>query len=248
MLDGGRCLLREENKSKPQWKEVKVGAFVNYHVGKNKEKEPIPIRDKTDYVGRISESSKVFGERLWLEALRRGYKNSKINIFLGDGAKYNWDIWADYFSDAIPILDWYHATEHLMKCAKIIFDEKVELYTKWFEERKEELYYGHTEKICNSIQKQLKNISEIEKVKSLKTEIGYFFNNRHRINYKKYNDMGLPIGSGVIEGGIKQLVNKRIKGTEKHWLLENGNNILKIRIDEVGSNLHNLCQLYQKAA
>ena len=248
MLDGGRCLLKEKDKKSPQWREVKVGAFVNYHKGLNKEGEVIPIRDKTDYIGRIKESSEIFGERLWMESLARGYCNSKIKVFIGDGAKYNWEIWKSYFSDSIGILDWYHATEHLAKSAKLIFGDKEEDYKEWYDARKDELYNGECVNITNTIKDNLKLVKNSEAKEKLKTEMEYFQRNKDRINYKEYEEAGLPLGSGVIEGGIKQLVNKRIKGTEKHWVLHNGNNILKIRIDEVGSNLHNLCQLYEKAA
>ena len=248
MLDGGRCLLKEKDIKIPQWREVKVGAFVNYHTEKDENGEPTPIRDKTNYIGRIGEKSEIFGERLWLEALKQGYQNSNKNVFIADGAKYNWEIWEHYFSKATPILDWYHATEHLADCAKIIFKDDIALYNDWFEERKKELYNNEIKKIYKAIKIKFKLSKNKDNAKKLKREMGYFFRNRHRTNYKRYKELGLPIGSGVIEGGIKQLVNKRIKGTEKHWLLKNGNNILKIRIDEVANNLAHLCDLYEKVA
>jgi len=46
-----------------------------------------------------------------------------------------------------------------------------------------------------------------------------------------------------LEAGIKQTVIKCIKGTEKHWRKERANNILKLRMEEINNNLHNLCQL-----
>lgn len=241
MLDGGRCLLRGEEQL--QWKEVKVGAFSGYSQELDENHNLKPIRERTNYIGRIAESSEIFGERLWLESIRYGYKNSKFKVFLGDGAAYNWEIWKHYFSDAIPILDWYHATEHLCKASKIIFGE--DNYKDWYEEMKEVLYEGNAEYLSLALKKHSSKIKNSQDRAKVLAEANYFIKNKDRIFYKDYKAQGLPIGSGVIEGGIKHLVNKRIKGTEKHWLVDRGNAILKLRIDEQTEQMSKTCILYE---
>jgi hypothetical protein len=45
----------------------------------------------------------------------------------------------------------------------------------------------------------------------LKTELGYFRNNRERMQYAQLAARGFPIGSGVVEAACKTLVAQRLK-------------------------------------
>ena len=243
LIDGGRCQTLEDGK--PVWKEVKMGAFCQYKRVISKDgKEKIKEQSRR-YIGRVDEKSEIFGERLYLEALKNGYEKSETKVFIGDGATYNWDIQSHYFCDAIPILDCYHASEHLAKAGRVIYPEDLRFYP-WNDKFKEHLLNGEIQTVIEELQKHLKKkkISTAKK-KELKAEITYFNNNRERMRYNEYKKMGLSIGSGVIEAGIKQTVNRRIKGTEKHWLKNHANNILKLRIEKINSNVANLC-LFEK--
>lgn len=250
LLDGGRCKvwLDPEKLAKSDWKEVKLAGFCDYTVKKDETGENEITRNSTGYIGRVVEKSDNFGERMYYEAIKRGYNNSKIKVFLGDGMPYNWDIYNTHFSESIPILDWYHAVENLAHCAKIIFGDDINLWKPWYEELKDVLYEGDWENILQRIDIHLNIMKEGEDKKALSSKKKYFKNNRDRIKYVEYEKLGLPIGSGVIESGIKITVNKRLKGTEKHWRKHNANNILKLRIDELNDGMQNLCQLYSIAA
>ena len=58
--------------------------------------------------------------------------------------------------------------------------------------------------------------------KTLAGELAYFTTGQQqgRLNYEKVAAIKLPIGSGAIESLIRQLVNQRLLGTGKFWLLE----------------------------
>jgi len=45
--------------------------------------------------------------------IQMGQMKAKEVVFLADGAKHNWEVQQTNFPDAIPILDFYHAMEHL---------------------------------------------------------------------------------------------------------------------------------------
>ena len=47
--------------------------------------------------------------------------------------------------------------------------------------------------------------------------VGYFKNNRSRLRYPRYRDMGLLIGSGVVESSCGTLVAARFKHGGMHW-------------------------------
>src|SRR5262245_42688946 len=58
--------------------------------------------------------------------------------------------------------------------------------------------------------------------------IGYVTNNKDRMDYPRYRQLGLPISSASVESTIKQ-VNRRVKGSEKFWLEGGGEAVLQVR-------------------
>jgi hypothetical protein len=77
----------------------------------------------------------------------------------------------------------------------------------------------------------LRNQGQGEQRSSMTSQIGYFTKGQQagRLNYSKVSAMKLPIGSGAIESLIRQVVNLRLKGNGKFWLLENAESILYAR-------------------
>jgi hypothetical protein len=51
---------------------------------------------------------------------------------------------------------------------------------------------------------------ERERRKMLEDSMRYFANQLHQMYYKRYQDMGWPIGSGVTEAACKTLVKQRL--------------------------------------
>jgi hypothetical protein len=47
--------------------------------------------------------------------------------------------------------------------------------------------------------------------------LGYYRNNRARMDYPRYRALGLRMGSGAAESGCKQVVTQRLKGAGMHW-------------------------------
>lgn len=249
LVDGGRCNVWQNEKKleNPQWKEVKVGGFCNYDCTQQ-DKEGKPKILSKEYIARVDENSEKFGERLYREALYRNYEEAKIKIFLADGAKYNWEIQITHFPDAIGILDWHHGTGHLADAGKQTFGENTPEFYEWWEKAKAVLYEGDFIWLDELLFDCKKLCKKKEGKKKIAQEREYFFNNRKRIRYREFRNRGLPIGSGPIESGIKTTVNRRMKGSEKHWRKKRANNILMLRVGEVNNSLHDLYQLLGKVA
>ncbi|MGF1583590.1 MAG: LysR family transcriptional regulator, partial [Gemmataceae bacterium] len=63
----------------------------------------------------------------------------------------------------------------------------------------------------------------------LSQTIGYWQNNRSRMDYPSYRRSGLPVTSSCVESLIKEF-NFRVKGTENFWNRPNGvESMLQIR-------------------
>jgi hypothetical protein len=61
-------------------------------------------------------------------------------------------------------------------------------------------------------------------------EKNYIEKNLERMDYQMYLNLGLSIGSGVIERAIKYIYNRRLKNNSARRLLKNIKGLLKLRI------------------
>ena len=86
------------------------------------DKEGYPIRDSdsTTYTGAI-ESAVEFGQRIYAQACGRGWSRALKKVVIGDGAEWIWNLVALHFSDAMQIVDLYHARQHLLEVARQLY-------------------------------------------------------------------------------------------------------------------------------
>ena len=68
------------------------------------------------------------------------------------------------------------------------------------------------------------------KLKIWNRELAYIEKNKHRMDYPDYIKRNFPIGSGVVEGAIKLICNKRLKQSSAYWIHRNIDGLLKFRI------------------
>ena len=128
-----------------------------------------------------------------------------------------------HFPDAVFILDWYHAVEHLADAAKAAFGEDVDEYRRCYGTLKDNLWQGDVEAILQALKKESARVGQPAPKEAessprvvLHRNQGYFSDNRDGMNYPRFRAEGWPIGSGIAEGAVKQF-GMRMKGTEKFW-------------------------------
>ncbi len=49
--------------------------------------------------------------------------------------------------------------------------------------------------------------------------------------YKKFRELGLFIGSGVVEAGCKSVIGSRLKQSGMHWTVDGANSIIALRCE-----------------
>src|ERR1022692_4335015 len=112
---------RKGKNGRARTREVKVGAVFT-HRAAPPDKKPLRDHHSTSYLAEIT-SAQDFGGLLRAEALRRGLAKAKVVVFLGDGAAWIWGVARINFPQAICILDYYHAAEHLALLANALYGE-----------------------------------------------------------------------------------------------------------------------------
>jgi hypothetical protein len=175
-------------------------------------------------------SPEPFGRRVWLEAHRRGLNHARRVVALGDGAAWIWKLVDEHFSEAVQIVDWYHATQYIHAAARDCFGEDSTEGKAWAKACKDRLWEGRVDLV---IRRMAYRASRSEAADQACT---YFRNNCHRMDYPAYRDAGFQIGSGVVESSCKQVVGARLKLAGMRWNVAEAQRVAKARAAQRGGD------------
>ena len=234
MTDGAMFLTREES-----WKEVKMARIFkkddNVQSSSNRK-----IITKSSYVAHLGSNKEFFPK------LEYHIDHLRSMVFIGDGAKWIWN-WADsFYPDAVQILDYYHAAEHLHEFARDYFKD-TDQGKLWAHQQKEMLSDDKVELV-------IKNIQGMDIAKNTKTEkernglIGYFQNNKHRMKYKTFMAKGFLIGSGAIESAHRHVLQQRLKLSGQRWTKVGLQQMANLRVVYKSDEWHKIKDIAKKAA
>jgi len=207
-------------------REVKLGCVFTQTTW---DKEGYAIRDphSTTYTGAI-EGAEEFGRRIYAEASRRGWSRARKKVVIGDGAEWIWNLVALHFSDAIQIVDLYHARQHLWEVARKLYPNDGGKQKAWMKiHQKRLLDRGKIEKLVAALRSIESDNPEV--AEKIRTEADYFERNAERMRYPKFRGQHLFVGSGVIEAGCKTVVAFRLKRSGMFWTVRGANAILALR-------------------
>jgi len=180
------------------------------------------------YVGRF-DNSDVFGSYLWIQACRCGLREADEIVYIGDGAAWIRTIHDRHFSKAVFIVDWFHASEHIWGCGKILFGEGTKATEQWAHKCLDLLWDGFTMKLLNYLKKQCSRyrLTKCEAIDSLHR---YISTNEEQMRYDAFRSNGYDIGSGAVEGACKYVVGKRLKQSGMIWIRAGSSAVLALRI------------------
>ena len=201
-------------------REVKVGCvFTQTTV----DAEGFAVRDErsTTYVAGI-ESSALFGDRIYAEAVARGIEHARRVGVLSDGAAYNRTIAQTHFSEALHIIDLYHAREHLTELGDTLRIQP-SLCAQW----KDLLDAGQIETLCRAAGELLPRSGARRNLAG--KQIRYFEKNAERMRYADFRVQGLFVGSGLVEAGCRSVVGLRCKKPGMFWSRNGAHAILQTR-------------------
>ena len=194
------------------------------------------------------QNSQAFGPMLAAEAQRRNFYQAGQQVFLGDGAAYNWTIQRGYFPHAIAITDFMHVICYVYLAAWAVTtwsagqagtargDEKEhwEQYERWMRS----CWQGDTAAVIEEMAAWQEKLGrpppgekrpENDPAPLLAEALTYLRNNAGRMDYARYRQQGLPVTSSLVESLVGEF-NARVKDKHKHWdRPEGGEAILQLR-------------------
>jgi hypothetical protein len=203
------------------WHEVRVATAT----AANAQGEPMARQSRARFLPVAD-----FAWVLVLLARAVGYQNARLRAFVADGAHWLWKLAEDYFPSAIQVLDWYHLAEHVHKAAGAVFGEGSAGAKAWAEARKEELWQGKAGEALGAVEGELARVRSPTKRAALRELRTYLENNRGRVDYPRYRELGLPCGSGQVEAQCKSLVGARCKQAGmRNWTYAGAEAVLRLR-------------------
>jgi hypothetical protein len=166
-----------------------------------------------------------FGILLDAEARRRGIGRIRQPVVLGDGAAWIWNLTDQYYPAATQIVDLYHAREHLHELANLAARLLAGHGDDWLAARLEQLDAGDLDAIL-AAGRSLNFTGSLagERDKAL----AYFEHNAHRMRYSHFRDLGMFVGSGVVEAGCKS-IGQRLKLSGMRWTIHGATGIATLR-------------------
>lgn len=207
------------------WRDVKVAAFAVRApaapcVAADHDRRTLP-RPTTRHVIAAVETAEDFGSRCLAEAERIGFSGVENLTVLGDGAEWIWKLADERFPDAEQTLDVYHATEYLADLARAGFGGDAEAVATWTRRAQLALVADGWAGICEFVAASLDEMSDRGALEASYPRVAnYLCGHQDRMRYAARLRRGQPIGSGLIEGTIKQLVGRRLKQTGARWRTE----------------------------
>ncbi len=195
-------------RGKDKWNECRVG--VTFETPPEENRRP----ENVQYVAGI-EHIEDFGKRLFSQVFFRGVTTAKEVVFLGDGAKANWALAEMHFPNAIHILDFYHACEHIYEARNLKWDEENKEGKSWAKKQKKRLKTGKWDEFIEHF--TILPVKTEKQRKEKQKAINYFLNNKSRMKYAEYRKCGFYIGSGMAESGCKQVITRRMRITGARW-------------------------------
>lgn len=175
-----------------------------------------------------SECGSDFAHHLECVAWQQGVIAAPRMAFVADGARVNWTIHKQHFSQMTGILDLMHALSYAYRAAQAI-DASGKTSRRWAEA----IWQGRVEEVIAELRAALEQDERpADQQEPLQRALTYYEHHRARMNYPRYRREGLPLTSSHIESTIK-LINIRMKGSEKFFGQETGETLLQLRADSL---------------
>jgi hypothetical protein len=180
------------------------------------------------YFSRLADAA-TFGHLATVETHCRGTSTAGTVVAVTDGA-----VWCQGFvdlhrPDAVRILDFPHALEHLGLVAQAVFGPGTAAGSEWLGHQAQRVRTGQAAAVLTA----LTALAAAQQSPDIRAVIeqthAYLAARRGQLRYDAFVAAGYPIGSGCVESANKLVVEARLKGPGMHWAREHVNPLLALR-------------------
>ena len=169
------------------------------------------------YFSRLTDAE-TFREQARGELYRRGTAAATVVCAVQDGAEWQ-QRFVDYHRpDAVRILDFPHALEHLGTVGRAVFGAGSAAFSEWLGAQAHTFKHGEPDRVLTALRTlDLTDAVDPEASRHQAEALTYFEKRRAQLAYADFRTLGYPIGSGVVESANKLVVEARLKGSGMRW-------------------------------
>lgn len=169
------------------------------------------------YFSRLTDAE-TFREGARGELYRRGTAAATEVCAVQDGAEWQQRFVDHHRPDAVRILDFPHAIEHLATVGRAVFGSGTVAFSDWLGVQAHTFKHGDPDQVLAAVRTlDLTTAVDPEAARHRAEALAYFEKRRAQIAYADFRAHGYPIGSGAVESANKLVVEARLKGSGMHW-------------------------------
>lgn len=192
------------------------------------------------------DSHEALFQRLLPIAKRRGY-GRKHTYFIADGSEHIWRNQQKYFPAATPCVDWYHVAEKLWEAGACLHHEGSPALRRWVDEQLTKLRKGEISQLLEDLADTYNGISKTGpgnkgRRARLFAILDYLAKHDHRMPYAALRGAELDIGSGAVEGAVRNLIGLRLDGPGMRWGRDRAEMVLQLRCIVLNGQWDAFCQ------
>jgi hypothetical protein len=215
------------------WRDVKLALFLRRILGLPVAPEEWSDRELPPPMLRAAiaaiEDSESFGQRLRREADRLSVTTAADVTVLGDGAEWIWNLADEHLPQAAGVLDVYHALEHVSDAVKAVWGDGTETTKTLTEAGRQAVLRGGKAGFERWLGSVIAKTPEGVSTDPLIAAAAYLAKHPTHMDYAGRLAAGRSIGSGAVEGAIKQIINLRMKRTGARWKVEHVGPFVELR-------------------
>ena len=219
------------------WTDVKLAVFAELVPGPADDTgQPTHAPQHHSYVARW-EPAAQFGQTLTLEAQQRGVDEAGTVVSPNDGADWIQGTLDLIAPQAVRILDFPHAVEHLGTLAALVTDHDAAA-AAWVATQRTAFVRQGAGVVLATLEDCLAqgpsptarpDAEGRAPAEQLAREVAYFTTRAAQLAYPSFRAAGYPLGSGLVESGQKVVIGPRFKGAGHHWASQHLNPLLVLR-------------------
>ena len=177
----------------------------------------------------------IFVDRFLRFAKHSGFDRSKNQVLISDGAEWIPRMVLPHYPNTVPILDFYHAAQHVHAACAEHYDDETRVMSK-FTELRRKMKNGGLDSVIRCLQ-QFGTTKQVD----------YLTKNRDRMDYPTFKAAELPIASARVESACKNLIGTRFKQGGMHWSVKGIKPILALRCQIFSDRLEDYYDNLKKA-
>ena len=219
--DGAMVALREGG-----WAEVKTVAVGRVTLRRDATGAWQPHTEDLSYFARLA-AAEEFTRLAVVELHGRGVRAAAAVAGVQDGAPWLQGFLDYHCSDALRILDFPHALEHVAAAGRACWGAESSALAEWLGCQAHQLKtHGPLEVVAELRRLQAAYPHAAE---GIAEQLAYLEPRLAQMDYPGFAAAGWPLGSGLVESANKLVVEARLKGAGMRWAREQVNPLLGLR-------------------